>query len=308
MAQFGNKAKVFLFHRVSPVKDPLWQPISPENFLSTIKLITKYYTVIPSYELLEVKTKKFKKPPAVITFDDGYRDFLEYALPILDKHNLHSTMFVITSCAETGIPPWSYELDFYLQNSKKKLDNATFLPESFEKGLDGIGEERLAFARQLKLWVKTISQTKRENVMSWLRSQCDDVVMIDRIMLNWDELKSLSHAGIEIGSHTHTHPLLDKIEKLDLVQMELKKSARMLNEKLGQKTKFISYPNGNYDSRTLELVTRYYEAAFTVKETTFELNQNHYTIPRITLYNERPFRTLLRTTETIQRIKKLIGR
>ena len=72
--------------------------------------------------------------------------------------------------------------------------------------------------------------------------------------MNWNDLKLISNAGFEIGSHTHTHPDLTKISE-EAVRNELSFSKKIPEDKLGVPVRFISYPFGRYSKRIKEIVS-----------------------------------------------------
>ena len=105
--------RIFLFHRISPVRDVLWDPIDPDHFENILKYIIKKYSVLQLEDFfLNRYNQKFKKPIACIVFDDGYKDFINYALPILYKHKCPTSLYIVTECADKNIPPWTYVLDY----------------------------------------------------------------------------------------------------------------------------------------------------------------------------------------------------
>ena len=90
---------VLLYHRVDKVlNDPIKLVVSPETFEEHIKYINKVYEPISLSELVNrIKNKSLKGNEACVTFDDGYRDNLINALPILEKYNTPATIFITTS-------------------------------------------------------------------------------------------------------------------------------------------------------------------------------------------------------------------
>ena len=82
----------FLFHIVNPKRDPLWEPMDVMLFEKWIKTISNKYEVLLFEDLAFDKVKLSKKNRyATIMFDDGYKDNIEYALPILDKYKVKAT-------------------------------------------------------------------------------------------------------------------------------------------------------------------------------------------------------------------------
>jgi len=74
----------------------------------------------------------------------------------------------------------------------------------------------------------------------------------DHAMLSWDEIAEMARNGIYFGSHTVSHELLDRLSD-DQAQNELVESKRCIEDRLGCPVEFLSYPNGNFTQRTIEL-------------------------------------------------------
>lgn len=120
---------------------------------------------------------------AVLTFDDGYRDFYECAYPILREHGFAATVFVVTGQVG-GVSRWN---------------------EGWETPLMG-----------------------------------------------WPELRELIGQGIEVGSHTASHPRLTQLPA-ELAAMELEESRRELEQNLGIPALTLAYPFGDCDKRVENL-------------------------------------------------------
>ena len=83
-----SKAHILLFHRVHPTRDPLWDPMDPKLFDQVLNYVSKKYTVLSMSEITSGKDIKSAKPIVAITFDDGYKDFIEYSLPNIENIRL----------------------------------------------------------------------------------------------------------------------------------------------------------------------------------------------------------------------------
>src|SRR6476646_10390283 len=107
-----NKVSILLFHRVHPVRDVMWDPIAPARFEFILRFLKKNYTVLPLLEILDTTPHYTKKPLAAVTFDDGYRDFIDYSVPIMDRLKIPSSMYVVTDCISNDKPTWTFEMDY----------------------------------------------------------------------------------------------------------------------------------------------------------------------------------------------------
>lgn len=104
----GPKARVLCFHRVNPEPHALFPPLNPKVFKQLIRLLKANFE-ITSLNALKAPDflHKIKKPPLVLSLDDGYRDFLEYALPILMDEKVPVNQNIVVHSAETGNLIWT---------------------------------------------------------------------------------------------------------------------------------------------------------------------------------------------------------
>lgn len=119
---FYKTAPILLYHRIStPSADPVMLCVTPACFENHLQFLKKNYDVLPLSELsIRLTTGKLEGNEATVTFDDGYRDNLTNALPLLEKYNIPATIFITTN--QLGKKA-SFEWDMkYTEN-----DRATFL-------------------------------------------------------------------------------------------------------------------------------------------------------------------------------------
>lgn len=104
----------------------------------------------------------------------------------------------------------------------------------------------------------------------------------DMATMNWDELRSLAAQGVEIGSHTVTHPHLTRLADEDL-EVELRESRSRLEDELGRPCRFLAYPFGDDDERVYRAAERAgYEGAFSLRGPA--KGHDRYAIPRVDIY------------------------
>ena len=224
----------FLFHRVNPKRDLLWDPMDPVLFEKCIQHISKKYKVVLLEELLEDKNLMLQKNLATILFDDGYLDNLEYAAPILQKYNCKASFYVVTDCIEKNIPTWTHILEHNFLNTRQtnfKL-NFEFLPAEFNIEQLTTTEKRTAFVKKLKPVLKKLSHQNREQVLAQINLVCGDV-KLPKIMMNWDQVRELKQAGHYIGSHTVSHFMLGTMSNDNDIYEELYNSAKTIEKNLG---------------------------------------------------------------------------
>lgn len=306
--------KNFLFHRVNSTRDKLWDPMDTGLFQKAVRYISSNYEVVLLEDLVlgkvETKGKRGRKL-ATIVFDDGYKDNVEYAAPILDRYGVKASFYVVTSCIDNNQLTWTHLLDYHFQaTGRNQLDlGFSFLPDSLRVKKLRNDQERIAFARLLKPAIKKISHEQRTQVMERILEAFDDVEL-PRLMMDWDDLRRLQSMGHYIGSHTVTHFMLGTMQSETEVESELRVSAKRIKEELGYFPVTISYPVGSYDAATIDAAKKVgYKAGLAVKQRVYHPDRDSvYEIPRIELYNEPWVKTWLRIEDLPGRVNKFLGR
>lgn len=294
-----NKATILLFHRVHPVRDVMWDPMDPKRFENILKFVKKNYTVLPLLEILDTKPAPVKKPLAAITFDDGYKDFIEYSLPIMDRLKIPSSIYIVTDCISKNKPTWTFEVDYLFFNTNKlQIDwtiDTSFLPDDFKKDKFINKQELIAFCLKFKQYIKKIPEEKRRILLQDLLRSFNDVTIPADLMMSWKEVKQIINAGVEVGSHTVTHPPLATLSKADL-DKELQESKAEFFNNTGINTRVISYPVGSYNQQVKEAsLLAGYDFGLAVNHTIYDVNnRDTFEIPRIELYNEPFWKSWLR--------------
>ena len=113
--------------------------------------------------------------------------------------------------------------------------------------------------------------------------------------MNWEELRGLPDRGVEIGSHTITHPHLTRLSDIELSR-ELQDSRSRLEDELGRACPLVAYPYGENDARVRAAARKAgYTAAFALRETF--ASADRFALPRVDLYRkDSPLRARLKTT------------
>ena len=301
----------FLLHRVNPQRDKLWDPMSVELFDKCIRYISRKYEVIPFEELAFSDTYKnnHKKKIATIMFDDGYKDNIDFAAPILRKYNVKASFYVVTECIDKNIPPWTQILEHLFQfTSVENIEmNFNFLPQALKTSNLNNQGERLNYVSKLKPFLKTLSHENRQSVLNRVIETYNDIDF-PKLMMDWDDLRKLKEEGHYIGSHTVTHCMLGTMNKENDIISELTLSGKRIQEQLGYFPLTISYPVGSFNKTTKELSQKVgYKIGLAVKQNVHNPQKDDlFEVSRIELYNEPWWKTLLRITNTLENFKSFI--
>jgi len=291
--------KNFLFHRVSPERDPLWDPMDIRLFERCVRHIASRYRVelIEDIIVKDPELMNSRKTIATIVFDDGYKDNIQYAAEILDRYKLKASFYVVTDCIEQNIPTWTYLLDFLFQKTQQKQIDMRFkfLPQHLHVQSLNTHLERIEYARKLKPVLKKVTHDERNQVMKQIVDAFSDIPL-PRMMMNWNDLRELHKAGFYIGSHTRSHCMLGTMNNEKEIWDELKGSGDVIRQELGYFPVTISYPVGSYDRDTIRLSKEAgYKLGLAVKQKPYRPQKDdRFEIPRIELYNESWFKTRLR--------------
>lgn len=300
----------FLFHRVNPCRDELWDPMDVSLFEKSLKYISTNFTVVQLENILSDKKEIQKdKKFATILFDDGYKDNIEYAAPLLDKYKIKASFYVVTECIEENKPTWTYILDYIFQHTEECEINIffDFLPEYLRVKKLKSHLERINYVKLLKPELKKTSHLNRIKVIKHIQQTFQDV-LLPKIMMNWSDLQQLKNYGHYIGSHSSTHSMLGTMEDLSEIKKELEGSGEMIKTKIGYFPATISYPVGSYNQTTIQLSKEAgYKYGLAVKQKEYDpFKDNEFEIPRIELYNEAWWKVYLRINKYYEKISNLV--
>jgi peptidoglycan/xylan/chitin deacetylase (PgdA/CDA1 family) len=293
---------IFCYHRVIPeitakkefVHRALY--VTPETFEYHMKWMLNIGRIVNIEDIF----KENDIPLFMITFDDGWKDNLDYAYPILKKYNVPAIIFLSSDNIDKCRLFWSEEIGIQISHSQKSLDeivaylkddirfifnsheNRTILPYDESKT-----DLSYVLDRMIE-YLKRIPGMLREDVLASLYNKLGVTPQVKEhdLLLSWDEISFLASQGISFGSHTHTHTLLDRADS-ETIDYELYTSKKLLEEKLNTKIDMFSYPNGSFGNPYIQasLSKHGYRYAFTLERNPV-INGDHYTIPRCLQYEE----------------------
>ncbi len=246
----GARGIIFALHRVRPYTEKSFQPnigleITPD-FLDAAISHTKArgLTFVSMDEALTRLYDKKGDNFAVITLDDGYRDTLEHALPIFQKHQAPATVYVTSGFADQNRPLWWLTLEEAIRSAPSIL----FPDPNGTVGFatDTPRRKQAAFEQIRTLVVKYPPDLIRETVLDLARQAgIDEIALCRKACLGWSEVADLAKDPlITIGAHTLSHPVLARCDPKDAV-IEMARSRATIEEQIGRPVRHIAYPNGD---------------------------------------------------------------
>lgn len=258
--------QILVYHRVNGERDPFFSAVPTEVFERQMAYIARHYRVLTVEELVKrMRHGGLPRNALAITFDDGYRDTLTHAAPILAKYGLPATVFLATGFIDTEEAPWFDRVAEAFQGTKVPSFTAPW----------GGTVKLAAQADRLRALERAFTYFKYlpdEVLPLKLEALLEALGMPDRMngknsMLTWDEVEALTRLGFSIGAHTVTHQILSRVSPKRAWQ-EIVDSKRMIERTLGRPVKAFAYPNGrpgDYTDTVKQLVR---EAGFTCAVTT----------------------------------------
>ncbi len=290
-AQGAGRLCVLTYHRILNGPDYL-QDEEPDSagFRWQMQVLAEHFNVLPLHQAVAMLSAERMPPRAVaVTFDDGYRAVHDLALPILREFSLPATVFVTSGYLDGGCM-WN---DVIIE--AVRLIPATSLDlRAINLGTISLAGEaaRKQAARMLVAHAKYLPPAERLHLTEMLRQQVRapmPPLMLDRAMV-----ASLHQAGIEVGGHTVTHPILSRIDDA-AAAAEISDNKRELEAIVGQPLRVFAYPNGkhqrDFDQRHIGMVEHAgYQAAVTTAPWAATGADNRYTIPRSRPWDRTPIR------------------
>ena len=284
-----GRLSILIFHRVLPAMDPLFPTeVDTRSFDRICGWLKDWFNVLPlDRAVRQLAAGKLPARAAAITFDDGYADNHGLALPILRQHGLTATFFIATGFLDGG-RMWN---DTLVESVRR-----TELPVLDFSGLGLPGEPLGTFAmtspeaRRTAIAAlidraKYLTTEARLGLVAALAEQAK-VQLPNDLMMRTDQVLALHRAGMQIGAHTVSHPILARLDDAT-ARAQMSDSRDQLQQLLGAPVPLFAYPNGrpgtDYNARTVALAQALgFEAAVTTGWGAARQGHNLYELPRFT--------------------------
>ena len=281
-----------------------WTPLRKRTSSQELKyylkiLVQNNYRFIPLSEAVDMISGNIAIQPnsVCLTFDDGYRNNITHALPILRDYNAPATFFVITEPVENRIPFWFDRADYALQNLAVKDIKMTIGNEDFviktvsqEEMLDTYTRLRLMYRKHSLAEIMTAV----DEIDRAANSRLEDLGANDdwTACLRWDEIRQLVKEGFVIGSHTLNHFRLDDLNDESALN-QLISSKAAIEEEIDTVCEHFSYPSGLYNASTPDLVKQAgYRSAVTTIPGGNYAGDDVYRLKRINIESNLPDKLL----------------
>ncbi len=241
---------VLMFHRVLPngsdalIKSEREFAFSIEGFSACLNFIQRHYVAVSFEEVKQARAGVIKLPACavLVTFDDGWRDTLEFALPQLEQRNMPALLFLATEIPRLTENRWWQDR---LVEAMQRPDVVDKLAEQF--GLSATSFSHSALVRELTARVAELNDGQRHTLLdAFVPREWPERQMLQKADLN--KLTPL----LAIGGHGHCHGPLTTLSD---TASDLENCHRFLEE-ANAASDTLSFPHGAYDEKVLAIAIR----------------------------------------------------
>ena len=256
----GSRGRLhtLIFHRVLPQRDPLFPgEVTATDFDALCSWLKAWFNVLPLEQAVQqLRECRLPSRALAISFDDGYADNHDVALPILQRYGLTATFFVATGFLDGGRMWNDTVIEAVRGCTRPQLDlTGTVAAELGALPVGGIEDRRSAIGSILgatkylplaerTLWVQAVAERAAAPLPS-------------NLMMTSAQVRALHRAGMGVGGHTVSHPILARLDTAGM-QNEISEGRRQLQDLLDAPVPLFAYPNGkpgaDYDERAVQVV------------------------------------------------------
>jgi len=281
-----GRLSILIFHRVFAEPDPIFpQEMHARRFDEVCGWVKSWFNVLPlDQAAAHLKAGTLPARAACITFDDGYADNHDVAMPILQRHGLPATFFIATGFLDGG-RMWN---DTVIESVRLSKASALDLGELGQFAISEPAEKSAAIDRiiqQIKYLPVADRLAHTERI-----AHAAQVQLPGNLMLTSAQVKAMRHAGMQIGAHTLSHPILSRLDDNE-ASAEIKGSKDFLEQLLSERVGLFAYPNGkpgqDYLTQHVSMVRQAgFDAAVSTAPGVSLAATDHFQLPRFTPWDK----------------------
>jgi peptidoglycan/xylan/chitin deacetylase (PgdA/CDA1 family) len=304
-----RNALILTYHRFSGGEED--GKTSARQFAEQLEYLAAHYQVAPLARMVELMNRQEPLPPglAAITIDDGYDDAYHIAYPLLRRHGFPASLFVVTEFTDGRCWIWTDKARYLTREAASqwltaKIDGSELWLELKDDASRRDASERINSI--LKRLPDEMKEEAIERLAKALEVELPNRPPEEFRPVTWEQARELDANGVEIGSHTMTHPILTNISD-ERLRRELHGSKLRLEEALGRRVDQFCYPNGDNDERVqCEVARAGYRVAVTCVGGLNKRGDDPLTLRRI--HTERDLAHFLQSTSGFEQLKDSVRR
>ena len=296
LASRGNRLLILCYHRVLERPDPMLpDTVHAEQFAVQMQALAENFCVLPLHSAVEkLAAGALPRRAACVTFDDGYADNLQVALPILRENQVPATIFVASGYLDGG-RMWNDTIteavrrvdDRFLDLGVSDIDKLPLETDS----------DRTRSAMQVVLALRRMTPERRAALTEAVAERASSALP-DDLMLTSRQLVEMHRAGVEVGAHSVSHPILSNLSP-DAAAAEIQTSKEQLQSLIDAEVFGFAYPNGypgvDYQAGHVRAVADAgYRYAVTTARGTGSMSTDRFQLPRLDPWDKSPLRFAMR--------------
>jgi peptidoglycan/xylan/chitin deacetylase (PgdA/CDA1 family) len=261
----------------------VWTPLRPQlprqRLAECLRVLSCHYRFVSLTDAVDMLAGRVPARPycAVLTFDDGYRNNLTHALPILRRHGVPATFFLATGHIDQRRPFWFDRLDYALQHlpagaHELRVGARIFRIDATDGAALRASYKRLRDQEKAQVRHDTAMLHDMDALAAMLEAQSGqrlaDIFEHDdwTAVMTWDDVRAAAGPDVSFGSHTVDHIRLSFVDA-ETMQDQLRRSKTRIEAETKRACRHFCYPNGSVDVRAAEAARACgYEAAVTTDE------------------------------------------
>jgi len=243
-----QRALVINLHKVNDSTSSAYRPLKVYLFTELIEFLNNHFKLIRFDQINFLDIKNTDRPIAIISFDDGYYDFLENVMPVVDRLQIPVNLNVIPGCIESGLPPLNVAVQDYIgskpSNPDQMFEIIGFRPDQqYDLIFQGMQLSNFLkhkpYHQQLKIFDDLI------------KNMGDELYATSSKMLSLSDVLNIKSL-VEIGAHSMDHANM-AVESDYYVRNDLKASKNWFKVNLEYDVNVYAFPNNSYFQKHIKM-------------------------------------------------------
>ena len=282
---------ILVYHRVTAKPEAIYPDgIEAAKFDQLMRRVAAHFRVLSLGQAAHCLAEgRLPERALVLTFDDGYADNAELAMPILQRHGLVGTFFVASGFLDGGCM-WNDRIIHSLRTTRRECIDLTPL---------GLGRVAVRTVGERESAIEAVIQRIKYSPLDQRERKLDELArataVTDRprnLMMRSDQVTALQSGGMEVGGHTVNHPILTELDESQAAH-EISAGRRHLQSLTNAPVDVFAYPNGkpgrDYGQRDARLVREAgFRAAVSTAQGVAHAGDPLFELPRYSPWTDPP--------------------
>jgi peptidoglycan/xylan/chitin deacetylase (PgdA/CDA1 family) len=299
-----GRLSILIFHRVLPQQDALFpDEMHAQRFDQLCGWLKRWFQVLPLGQAVTALQQGTLPTRALaITFDDGYADNHDVAMPILQRHGLSATFYIATGFLDGGRMFNDTVIEAVRRSTHSQLDLSGLGLQCPDTLALGDAAHRRAAVHAL---LNALKYRQLEERLQLVQAVADRAGgrLPDDLMMCSAQVQALRQGGMTIGAHTVSHPILAVLDEA-AARQQIEDSRAQLQNLLGERVAHFAYPNGvpgrDFTDSTAQLVRSMgFDSAVTTGWGAARGGADLFQLPRFTPWDQTPHRFAARMARNL---------